>query len=209
MPSVDLSFNASGTHLQLDHGYSLYSAISRVIGPISHDPNGVGIHSIQGIRVGYNMLQLTGDSRLRVRTPVALISPFLKLAGQTLKIDTNRISLGVPQTYPLSPSPTLVSKLVTIKGFDEKKSFIEAVQRQLDLLSISGNVTIPDRDTGPHAGNPMRRVIKIKDKTVVGFTVLISELTMEDSVILQERGIGGRRHMGCGIFIPASKRCKV
>jgi CRISPR-associated protein Cas6 len=45
-----------------------------------------------------------------------------------------------------------------------------------------------------------RRTLRIKDKEVVGYEVLVEALTAEESLNLQEHGLGGRRHMGCGIF---------
>jgi len=51
-----------------------------------------------------------------------------------------------------------------------------------------------------------RRVMRIKDKTIVGFQVVVAELTAEESITLQEHGLGGRRRMGCGIFVPLRGR---
>src|SRR5439155_1578765 len=45
-----------------------------------------------------------------------------------------------------------------------------------------------------------RRTLRVKDKQVVGFELAATGLSTEDSLRLQETGIGGRRHMGCGIF---------
>ena len=49
-----------------------------------------------------------------------------------------------------------------------------------------------------------RRTLRIKDKEVVGYEVLVETLTAEESICLQEAGLGGRRHMGCGVFVPAA-----
>lgn len=48
--------------------------------------------------------------------------------------------------------------------------------------------------------------MRIKDKMVVGFQVEVTQLTGEESITLQEQGIGGRRRMGCGIFVPLRGR---
>ena len=48
-----------------------------------------------------------------------------------------------------------------------------------------------------------RRTLRIKDKEVIGYEILIEGLMAEDSLDIQEQGIGGRRHMGCGLFVPA------
>ena len=73
-----------------------------------------------------------------------------------------------------------------------------AAQRQLDALEISGQICIPiDRH-----GEFCRKTIKVKRYTVVGFTTEVSGLSDEDSLKLQEWGLGGKRHFGCGYFLP-------
>lgn len=206
MSMVDLSFYVQGTTLALDHGYALYSAVSRLLGPDGHEGNGLGIHPIRGQPVDGERLLLSGASRLRIRTPVELIPRLLVLSGQRLDVGGHMIRLGVPQTYALEPATVLSSRLVTIKGFDEPESFSRAVQRQLDTMDVKGKPVIPRRTIGPYAGEPTRRVLRIKDKTIVGFALIVAELTAEESLILQERGLGGRRHMGCGVFMPSRNR---
>jgi CRISPR-associated protein Cas6 len=51
-----------------------------------------------------------------------------------------------------------------------------------------------------------RRTLRIKDKEVVGYEVVVEGLTAAESITLQETGLGGRRHMGCGIFSPLAVR---
>jgi CRISPR-associated protein Cas6 len=52
-----------------------------------------------------------------------------------------------------------------------------------------------------------RRTLRIKDKEVVGYEVKLEGLTVAESLNIQEQGLGGRRHMGCGVFVPMD-RCK-
>ncbi len=47
-------------------------------------------------------------------------------------------------------------------------------------------------------------MFRIKDKHVVAHTLLVSELTAEETIRLQEEGLGGRRKLGCGVFVPYS-----
>jgi CRISPR-associated protein Cas6 len=39
---------------------------------------------------------------------------------------------------------------------------------------------------------------------VVGYALRVNGLTEEGSIRLQEEGLGGRRRMGCGIFVRAA-----
>ena len=47
-----------------------------------------------------------------------------------------------------------------------------------------------------------RRTTRIKGKEVVGFEVILEGLNAHESIAIQEAGVGGRRHMGCGVFMP-------
>jgi CRISPR-associated protein Cas6 len=47
-----------------------------------------------------------------------------------------------------------------------------------------------------------RRTIRIHGKEVVGYELIIEGLTADESIAIQTAGLGGRRHMGCGVFVP-------
>lgn len=190
MPHVDLAFRLTGTKLPVDHGYALYSAINRVV-PELHEAKDIGVHPVRGRYSGDGNLLLMPSSRLILRLPVDCIRSYLKLAGKTLDVDGHRLRVGVPETRVLPPAASLYSRLVTIKGFMDPEVFLDAARRQLHDTDVTANL---------HVGE--RRTLRVKDKQVVGFEVTALGLDAEDSVRLQEVGIGGRRHMGCGIFVP-------
>ena len=85
MPIVDLAFVLMGTTLPLDHGYSLFSAISRIV-PSVHGDRRIGIHPIRGRRTSPGVLQLQDKSQLKIRLPSEEIAPYIALAGQTLEL---------------------------------------------------------------------------------------------------------------------------
>ncbi|MBE8970222.1 hypothetical protein IQ277_29640 [Nostocales cyanobacterium LEGE 12452] len=49
-------------------------------------------------------------------------------------------------------------------------------------------------------------ILKIKRFTVVGFGLEIINLSNEDSLTLLRYGIGGKRKMGCGVFVPVKRK---
>jgi CRISPR-associated protein Cas6 len=136
-------------------------------------------------------MALTGSSRLTLRAPATFIPELLVLSGKVLEIEEHKLVVGVPTMYPLRPAAFLYSRLVSIKGFMDEAGFGAAAQRQLDALGIKGKLRV-----GP------RRTTRIKDKEVVGYAVAVSELDADESILLQEQGIGGRRRFGCGVFAP-------
>jgi len=201
MQIVDLVFQILCPQpIPADHGYVLYSTVSRTL-PEVHRADGYGIHPIGGRQLGGRTLQLTERSRLAIRTDADQIARFLPLAGKFLPLFDRRLHVGVPQIHALTPALALRSRLVTIKLPETasqkddaaQESFLAAIGRQFASLGISEHVK---------CCLGKRRTLRIKDKEVVGYEVLIENLAVEESMALQERGLGGRRHMGCGIFAP-------
>jgi CRISPR-associated endonuclease/helicase Cas3 len=193
---VNLSFSVQGQALPADHGFGLFAALSRLC-PAVHQQNEIQILTIPGIPDRKGKITLTDRSRLLIRLPITKIPLVYAIAGKRLLIGKHSIQIGIPNVEPLQPKPKLRSRIVTIKGYTEPEPFLGAVQRQLDALEVSGQLQIPlNLDK-----TPKRKTIKIKKDTVVGFTTEISNLSDEDSLKLQQWGLGGRRRMGCGVFL--------
>ena len=206
MNTVDLAFPLLGAKpIPADHGYQLYASLSRML-PEVHQTNGIGIHPIRGSQIGNRQLSLNDRSRLVLRAATDLIGQLIGLAGKQLDIAGRSVRVGVPQVWTLRPAQALRSRLVVIKvaGVDASEltaeTFLSASRKQLVALAVSDQVILsipPSRD----GTTPLRRTLRIKDKEVVGYEVIIEGLTAEESLDIQENGIGGRRHMGCGVFV--------
>lgn len=192
---LDLEFPVFSTSaIAVDHGYHLYAGLSSALSTV-HSENGIAVHPICGRQIGDRMLQLMPWSTIKVRTPQERIGDLVGLAGKTVTIGDRQVRLGVPKVQGLEPATALRSRLVTIKGFMDAETFAQAVRRQLDALEISERVIFT-------IGK--RRTIRIRNKEVVGFEVILEGLLASESIALQETGIGGRRHMGCGVFVKPS-----
>lgn len=206
MSIIDLAFPVLATeHLPADHGYHLYAALTRLL-PVLHESNGIGVHPIVGRMIGGRQMQLAPFSRLILRAPAESIGALLPLSGKQLRVADRNVRVGVPQVYPLRGDPTLLSRLVTIKFTQCDRStpippdatgFLAAARRQLDALDVSGEIRLT-------LGK--RRTLRIKDKEIVGYQVTIAGLSESESLTIQTQGLGGRRHMGCGVFAPCRNR---
>jgi CRISPR-associated protein Cas6 len=192
MPHIDLVFRLNGITIPVDHGYALYAALSRIT-PEIHEAKELGVQPIRGMYGGDGKLHLADFSRLILRLPDDQIREYLTLAGKRLDIDGHVLRVGVPEVRLLRPVASLRSRLVTIKGFMVTDTFLEAAKRQLQDLQVAGETHIGERKT-----------FRVKDKQVVGFEMGISNLTADESLALQEKGLG-RRRMGCGVFVPGKR----
>lgn len=197
-PFVDLSFPVQGKTLPADHGYGLYAAFVNLIPEIRLEPD-IRILTIPGFGDRQGRILLTEQSYLRIRIPVSKIPLVYQIAGKRINIGKHEIGIGIPTVYTLCPARILRARIVTIKGKDytQPEPFITAVERQLKKLNISGKASVPVDLDGKH----YRKTIKIQRFTVVGFTTEVSDLSDEDSIKLQQHGVGGKAHMGCGYFL--------
>jgi len=204
-PYIDLVFPLTGQTLPLDNGYIVYSALSRIC-PAIHQLENISIHPIAGIPEPSKQLRLTQRSNLQIRLPVDLIPCIYEsLAGQTFSIGQNQFQLGIPEYNPLHPFPDLYSRLVIIKRFQEPQRFLEAAKRQLERLGIQGTIALTTRTNG----QPQCRQLTLENKTgnfaVRGFGIQVTDLSTEDSITLQKYGMGGKKKMMCGVFVPSRR----
>lgn len=196
---VDVAFPISGRVLPLDHGYLLFSALSGLVPALHAEPTW-GVHPVQGSRDG-NELRLDDRSRIKLRMPLAQISEVLPLAGKTLDIAGGQLRVDFPQVIPLTPAAHVRARLVTIRGFQEEHEFEAALRRQIEQFDGLGQDPASIEIT---LGR--RRILRIRDKKVVGFAVGLTGLLTDASLAIQSRGLGGRRHMGAGLFVPPGSR---
>jgi CRISPR-associated protein Cas6 len=93
--------------------------------------------------------------------------------------------------HALRPAPVLAARLVTTRSGQDEGRFDREIARQLSALGIATS-----------AIRGRRRIVRIKDKAVVGYGVRIAGLDAAESLRSQEHGLGDRRKMGCGVFVP-------
>ena len=197
MSEVHLAFPVSTQRpIPVDHGYALFSAISRVL-PELHREHDLAIHPLRGRYVGDRQVMLTPWSLLMLRLAVEKIAHVLPLAGATLGLGQSTLRIGVPRVRALEPATVLRSRLTVIKvahihpGRITAVQFAHAARRQLDERGISA---------GARLTLGKRRTLRIKSVEIVGYELIVAGLSAEDSLVLQRCGLGGRQHMGCGVF---------
>lgn len=206
--TLDLVFPAAGDDLPTDHAYRLYGALSATV-PGFHQPGGPRFLPIGGEPARPGRLRLTPRSRLRVRVDADRIREVLPLAGKRLDVAGCGVRLGVPEVHAIEPAAVLACRVATVKlaagGVPDAAGCVASWRRSLERLGIAGEVGIPPHRGGDWVGQPVRRVVRVKGKAIVGYAVVVSGLSAEDSVRLQELGLGGRTRLGCGFFLPVKE----
>lgn len=197
---VDVSFRVTGQTIPLDHGYTLFGALSRVL-PAIHERKEWGVHAIRGRPREPGILHLHNHSAVALRVPADDAGSLLPLVGKRLELDGHTVLLHAPRLLPLECAPYLESRFVTIKGFLEKEPFTEALRRQ--IATVPG-LNQPPETVEVEVGE--KRIMRAGDHKVVGFPVALRGLLAEGSVAVQRSGLGGRRHLGAGMFMPMRPR---
>lgn len=189
MSCVDVVFPVQGGSVPLDHGYQCFAALARRL-PALHGLGELGIFHLEGRPRSGGRLDVSRGN-LRLRGSTGNLALLFELAGAEVDVAGTRVRLGAPVARPLAPVPSLFARMVTIKNFTEIGPFTDAAYRQLEALGCKGELAVG-----------RRRVVTVAKRKVVGFAVRVDHLEPGASLRLQAEGLGGRRHMGCGLFLP-------
>jgi CRISPR-associated protein Cas6 len=197
---VECTLDIKGEYLHIDHAYELFSALCRKQIALHDSSLKIGIFGINGSpdRRNKTILHLSDKSKLRLRLPIQAVGIAYRLEGHSLIVGGYELQLGEVNISLLNPSPSLTSRLIVIKDATEPDLFLASCQRQIDKLNIKGEIALNDRSNG----QAKYKTIKVRGFTVMGFGLTVKNLTPVDSLILQQEGLGGKRKMGCGMFIP-------
>lgn len=206
---IDIYWPVRGISIARHHEHAVYAALSQRSG-LFHTCPEIGIAPITG-ETRRSRLLLQPDSHLRVRAPEEL-APELVVSCRSacLQILQDRIVLGKPSIRRLRPVADLEAIVNIRLQQPNRKSlglgkhlparcytisaFREALIQQLFLLGIEWrDLQISDRQRW-----------HIEQTPVITYRVCLRGLSPAHSLLLQERGIGGRRKFGCGIFVPIS-----
>lgn len=196
-PYIQLAFPVIGQALPIDHGYQLYSALKYRLMELK-DWDDVSIKTISGkLDVNNrNQLDLTNRSKLLIRLPSEKVPFVYSFSGKFLNIGKQKIRLGIPEMNFLQPKSRLRSHIVVIRGYEEPKTFIEAAKRQIEALGIRASLKLISKKDG----TTKPKTLKVK-QIIVGFGIEANNLSETDSIVLQEKGLGGKQKMGCGVFV--------
>lgn len=136
MPIVEVCFPIQLRSIARDHGYILFSAISRAV-PVLHVAKWLGVHTLEGRIVDEGVLDLGRRPHLRLRLPAEGIVEVLPLSGAVLEIAGSRAVVGAPTVYPLNPSSSVDARMVAIKltRAPHRENALEAARRLLARVS--------------------------------------------------------------------------
>ena len=199
---VDLLFGLDCRHLPVDHAYALSQALCAALPWLSGQPN-IAVHEIHvaGSQNGWerptrdagNLLQLSRRTKLQLRAPKESAQRLLaELPGKTLDIAGCPLTVGAGKTKPLSRETTLFARHVVVAEEEDESAFLTRCARALAALEIRMSKALCGKST---------RICTDGD-FVPTRSLLLADLSLAESVRLQQHGLGPHRQLGCGVFIP-------
>ncbi len=197
---ADLNFRITCRLLPADHAWALYRALGGVLPWLDDEPR-AAVHSIHGAesgngwerpRRGSDEIHLSRRARLCLRLPRERFADARALEGARLDIGGYEVCVGDAGVRPLSRETTLFSRHLPAPADGGESAFLEHASALLADAGIAATKMMSGRG----------HVIQTPDRDLAVCSLMVSGLTFEDAIRLQQRGLGDRQKLGCGIFLP-------
>ena len=199
---VDVAFALDCRCIPLEHTHALSEALMQAL-PWLRDESEAGIHMIHGAESGNGwyrpeagsgdeLLYLSRRTRLELRLPKVRVGDAGDLTGRTLDVGGYPLRVGKLAVRPLSTLGTLFSRYVVGRPDEDEERFLAAVVEQLAVLDVRPRKMLCGRS---HA-------IGLPEGRLFTRSLMVAELDREQSLRLQQRGLGPGRKLGCGLFLP-------
>jgi CRISPR-associated protein Cas6 len=187
--SVDIAFALEGQTLPRDHAQALQQSLCHAV-PWLSAAEFVGIHPVKLVPGTASVAMLSKRTRLLVRLGSERARDLMSASGLSLDIAGHPLRLGDAQQRELQPHSTLYAYRVASDTQDEVE-FMAKVYRELADLAIGG-----ERVCGKH------QRMQVSGQPLDTFSLMLHALAPEQSLRLQQHGLGPHRLLGCGIFVP-------
>jgi CRISPR-associated protein Cas6 len=201
---VDLAFNIDCRELPVDHAHALGTALCEAL-PLLGEDERCAIHNIHlaGSQNGWERpdpklgqkLILSRRTKLTLRVPKELRERIEQtLHGATLDIEGHKLTIGKAKPKPLSKQGTIFARHIVLEEGEEADEDAFLMRVADDLKSRGIRLKKALCGITQEIGTP--------DGPLLTRSIMLADLRAEDSVRLQQQGLGSHRHLGCGIFLP-------
>ncbi|GAB4213589.1 MAG: hypothetical protein Fur007_08100 [Rhodoferax sp.] len=187
--SVDVVFPLGGQSVLREHAVALRDALCTQWPELAHAP-GAGIHPIRVVNGSSAQAMLSGRSRLLLRVPAALAPTLCTGQNTALQIGPDSVTLGAAHVRALLPHATLYAYHVATASEDEP-AFMAEVDQTLARLGVRCERV---------CGQYHRR--ELSGETLHAYSLMLHALSPQDSLRVQQHGIGPHRLLGFGLFVP-------
>ncbi|MGD8307906.1 MAG: type I-MYXAN CRISPR-associated protein Cas6/Cmx6 [Chromatiales bacterium] len=194
---VDVLFSLKGRQIPVDHAYALSAALQDALPWLAGEPEAaVHLIHVAGSQNGWerpeDLLHLSRRTKLVLRLPAARLEDARGLVGRTLDLSGHAVEVGDFTTRPLSRQGTVFARYVVSDRSEDESAFLERMAAELSAMAVRIRKALCGKSA----------VIRTPDGPVHTRSLMLADLTPEESIRVQRQGLGTLRKMGCGIFIP-------
>ena len=199
---VDLSFATQCKELPIDHAWALSNAITQQLPWLTQEKQ-AGIHQIHVAESGngwmrpedteHQTLRPSHRTRLVLRLPKARVQEASTLIGKTLSIQGYPLTVKKPRKKPLVHASVVFARYVLSNQNENENDFLERMAKEYE--SITGN-KIKKMLCGKSY------ILRTAETEWVTRHLMLADLSNEDSITLQQFGLGEGRLIGGGLFLP-------
>ena len=129
---------------------------------------------------------------MRLRVPKNRLQDARTLSGLTLDIEGHPLEIGKSEVFMLSSLPTLFSRYVITRAELDETRFLEEAARDLKTMDIPCRKML----------GGITHTMNFPDGRLFTRSLMVADLEPEQSVRLQQVGLGEGRTIGCGLFVP-------
>jgi CRISPR-associated protein Cas6 len=197
---LDVSYRVSCQSLPVDHAYTLSVALIEAL-PWLEEEERAGIHLIHGAESGNGWIRpedplavmyLSRRTRMILRLPKERVEEAKSLTGQTLDVGGNALTVGGCTIRPLSNLTTIFARYVITEDVEDESAFMEEAVIRLKAMGIKVKKMMGGR----------LHTFSLPGRKLTARSLMIDGLKVQESVTLQQQGLGPGRKIGCGLFLP-------
>ena len=196
---VDLSFRIAAERLRVDHAFTLASALQDQLG--DDTCSRIGVHGVQLAGSGNGWIRPEQDeaeialpkrARLVIRVHQDDREAVEGLSESRLQLGESSLRIGASSRRRLSAGDCLHARAICCDRDQPETEFMAQVAAELRRLGIDVARMICGR-----SGE-----IRTAQGSLFTRALLVADLKPEESVRLQQYGLGEQHLMGCGLFVP-------
>lgn len=187
--ATDAAFVLQGRFLPRDNAWALEQALIRLAPWLKDDP-AAAVHPVKLVDGNDDPSMISGRSRLLMRVSKSNLQALKALAGAGFDLQGHAVQLGALTVRDLQAHHTLYAPRVAAESKDEV-AFMEWVWKEVLQMGMNCKTI---------CGKYHR--IESAQGHLDTFSLMLHELTPEQSLQVQQSGLGPHRLMGCGLFIP-------
>ena len=196
---VDMVFSIDCRCLLLDHAYNLSQAICKALPWFEQEPL-AGLHLIRGGESNHgwqrpdqpdSVIYLSRRTKLTLRLPQNCVDKAQALCGMTFDIGGYPLRVKSAKVKNLEKIETLLARHIITKPEISEETFVNNMVIELTKYGVNCRKAVCGKTDN----------IKTPTGNLFTRSLMLTDLEVQDSIIIQQQGLGVGRLMGCGLFV--------